>query len=93
MGTGARRKWVWLCVGVAAALALFAAVDAKGFRRYLELEQNLAALEARNRELREQNARYATEIEALKQDPVALERAAREELGFIRPGEIVFNLE
>ena len=84
---------MWLCFGLAAALALFAVADGKGFRRYLELEQNMAALEARNRELREQNARYATEIEALKEDPVALERAAREELGFIRPGELVFNLE
>lgn len=90
---GTRGKWLWGALGVAGALALWSAADARGFRKYLELEQNLTALEARNQELREQNARYLTEIEALNEDPVALERAAREELGFIRPGEIVFNLE
>ena len=33
------------------------------------------------------------EINALRNDPAALERAAREELGYIKPGELVFHLE
>jgi cell division protein FtsB len=88
-----RAKWVWGALAAAAGLALWSAADARGYRRYLALEQDLAGLEARNRDLREQNGRYVQEIQALRQDPLAQERAAREELGFIRPGEIVFNLE
>jgi cell division protein FtsB len=41
-------------------------------------------------ELRTENARLAEEIAALKTDPRAIERLAREELGLVRPGETVF---
>jgi cell division protein FtsB len=36
------------------------------------------------------NRRLATEIAALRSDPRAIERLAREELGLTRPGETVF---
>ena len=88
-----RRKWVWLSLGVAAVLGLVSVVDARGFRRYLELQQEVSELQAKNRTLRAQNERFVREIEALRSDPAAIERAAREELGFIRPGEIVLNVE
>ncbi|MCI0672719.1 MAG: septum formation initiator family protein [Myxococcaceae bacterium] len=32
-------------------------------------------------------------MSALRKDPRALERAAREELGFVKPGEVVLQLE
>ena len=89
----ARAKWVWGAVAAAACLALWSAADARGFRKYMALNEDVKALEARNHALRTENARYLQEIEALRGDPDALERAAREELGFIRPGEVVFNLE
>jgi cell division protein FtsB len=41
-------------------------------------------------ELRTENGRLAAEILALKTDPRAIERLAREELGLARPGEMVF---
>jgi cell division protein FtsB len=41
-------------------------------------------------ELRRENSRLASEIAALRQDPRAVERIAREELGLARPGELVF---
>ena len=78
---------------VAAALALASAGDARGFRRYWRMEQDVAALTAKNRQLAQQNQKLAREIEALRKDPQALEQAAREELGFVKPGEIVLNLE
>ncbi len=89
----ARAKWMWGAVGLAACLSLWSVADARGIRKYLALDADVQALEAKNRALRAQNARYLEEIEALRKDEAALERAAREELGFIRPGEIVFNLE
>ena len=33
------------------------------------------------------------EIEALRSDPAALERAIREELNFVRPGEVIVQVE
>lgn len=89
----ARRKLLGMAASVAAVLTLISAVDAKGFRRYLRLRQDVEALQARNLALTEQNEALRREINALRDDPAALERAAREELGYVKPGEIVFHLE
>ena len=83
----------WMVVVVAGALALMSALGGGGFRRYVALRREIAALEEKNRRLADQNGQLAHEVEALRKDPRALERAAREELGFIKPGEMVFNLE
>ncbi|MBF5040821.1 septum formation initiator family protein [Aggregicoccus sp. 17bor-14] len=88
-----RRKLLGVAVGVALLLATASVADARGFRRYLSLRQEVAALDARNRTLAEQNEALRKEISALRSDPQALERAAREELNFVKPGEIVFHLE
>ncbi|MBM7116564.1 FtsB family cell division protein [Archangium primigenium] len=88
-----RRKLLAVAACVAALLTLVSAADAKGFRRYLSLRQDVDSLHVRNRGIAEQNERLLREINALRDDPAALERAAREELGFIKPGELVFHLE
>ena len=54
--------------------------------RLQELSQSVNALHAENDQLR-------AEIKALREDPRAVERLAREDLGFSRAGEIVFILE
>jgi cell division protein FtsB len=41
-------------------------------------------------EIRAENLRLAAEIRALRSDPRAIERIAREQLGLARPGETVF---
>jgi cell division protein FtsB len=41
-------------------------------------------------EVRAENGRLAAEIEALRRDPRAIERLAREQLGLARSGEVVF---
>ncbi|NVJ10510.1 septum formation initiator family protein [Myxococcus sp. AM001] len=89
----ARRKFLVVAVGVAAALSLVSVVDAKGFRRYLSLRQDVESVQARNRSLSTQNEALRKEIAALRKDPAALERAVREELGFVKPGELIFHLE
>lgn len=40
--------------------------------------------------LREENVGLKQEIQALRSDPNAIERIAREQLGYSRPGEITF---
>ena len=88
-----RRKLLGVAACVALVLTLVSAADAKGFRRYLRLRQDVESIHERNRVLTEQNDVLLREISALRNDPAALERAAREELGYIKPGEIVFHLE
>ncbi len=51
-----------------------------------------ATLRARNRELAAENDRLSREAAALRDDPAAIERVARSDLGWVRPGEIVVDL-
>jgi cell division protein FtsB len=88
-----RGKKLWLTVLAAGGLALVSVADGRGFRRYLRLRGEAAELQSRNAQLRAQNQRHRAEIEALRDDRAALERAVREELGYVRPGEIVLNVE
>ena len=48
------------------------------------------ALELEIQRLRVKNSQLAEEIHALRSNPQAIERLAREELGLVRPGETVF---
>jgi cell division protein FtsB len=63
-----------------------------GLGRTLALSQDLKALRARNQELAAENDRLAREAEALRNDPSAMERVARSDLGWVKPGEIVVDL-
>ena len=42
--------------------------------------------------LDEENRRLQDRVKALKSDPTAIERIAREEMGLARPGELIFKL-
>jgi cell division protein FtsB len=89
-GTGGRRAW-WV-VGAVALAAGSAAVDPHGVRKFLRLDAEVARMKAENARLTSENAALAREARALRGDPAALERAAREELRFVRPGERVYWL-
>jgi cell division protein FtsB len=65
-----------------------------GLARTIALRRDLVALRARNGDLRAENERLAREAEALRSDTdlSAIERVARAELGWVRPGEMVVDL-
>jgi cell division protein FtsB len=63
-----------------------------GLARTIALRRDLAALRVRNRELAADNDRLAREAAALRDDPAAVERVARAELGWVKPGELVVDL-
>jgi cell division protein FtsB len=88
-----RRKLLWAAVAASFILAVFSASAEGGFRRYLKLSRDVAALKEKNARLQQSNAKLLAEIAALNKSPEALEQAAREELGFIRPRELIFSLE
>lgn len=88
---GLRKK----AAALASAIALIALVVGSlfGDRGILHLMTQRERAEALAREidaLRGENARLAADIAALRSDPEAIERIAREELGLARPGETVF---
>ncbi len=87
-----RRKLLLLLI--AAGLAgLHLVLDPEGLPKTLRLRTDCETLEAANGKLEAENERLRREFRALAADPAELERAAREELGLIRPGEVVLRLE
>ena len=82
-------KGVILLVILAFVVAMFIPLfrQSQGLReqRY-ELEQEIKALEAENKRLQE-------EASALARDPRAVERVAREKMGWAKPEEKVYRFE
>jgi cell division protein FtsB len=95
----AARRRAWLFRGAAAALLAltfgylpYHIYARSNFGGYLKLCADLRAIRAHNARLRAENERLARQAEALRSDPRALERVARAELGWVRPGEVIFDL-
>lgn len=88
-----RAQVTWVLLLGALVLAASSALAEGGLRRSMRLSEEIRTLKERTEALRERNARLRYEIDALRSDPRAMERAAREELGFVRPDELVFSLE
>jgi cell division protein FtsB len=70
-----------------------------GLRRYVKLHYELAQLKTLNVQLRIDNMRLHNELSSLGVSPgspelskEAVEQAARDELGLVRPGEVVFHV-
>lgn len=68
-------------------------VNPDGLRHTKKLEADLKAISADNLRIRKENDALRRELQLLSDNPAALERAAREELGLIMPGEVIFRLE
>ena len=69
--------------------------DPKGLRRLERLRFDIERQEQKNRELRAENARLLRAVKELSAplNPAALEKAAREQLGFVRQDEVLFKFE
>lgn len=67
--------------------------DEEGVMHVFRERSRLQDLNHSVNDLRAENDRLRAEIKALREDPRAVERLAREDLGLSREGEIVFILE
>jgi cell division protein FtsB len=88
---GLRKKAIALGSIIAlVALVVGSFFGDRGFLRMVAQRERTESLRQQIDELRSENGRLAAEITALKSDPRAVEKLAREELGLARPGETVF---
>lgn len=93
MSSYRRRKILWVVSVAAVVTAAALAFDGEGLRKYRLMRDQAAQLRDENVQLEAEIARLTREAQALRANPAALERAAREELRFIRPGELVYRLD
>lgn len=68
-------------------------LEPQGMPRMRALDKELEGVQAENAELRRDVARLRTEVKELRENPAAVERIAREQLGLVRKSEVVFQFE
>jgi cell division protein FtsB len=77
------------------ALALVAVpvlvLEPEGLPRLRALQKELDDVNTENDELRRDVGRLRIEVKQLRDDPAAIERIARDELGMVRRSEVVFQ--
>jgi cell division protein FtsB len=95
-----RPVWSWLALewrrlGTAAAIVLIvglmlhAMYGANGMVVYRQKRAEMQSLQSEVERLQKENNQQADEIRSLKSDPAAIEKEAREQLRYARPGEII----
>jgi len=89
-----RRKLLhFLLIFVTVVLVVDALVGEKGFMETMRARRQAHEQETHLARLRQENAQLREEARRLREDPKAIESVAREELGLIRPGELLFILK
>ena len=92
-------SWVvleWRRLGTVASVALIlglmlhAMFGANGMVAYRQKRAEMQSLKTDVERLQKQNEESAVRIKALKSDPKAIEKEAREQFGYARPGEVVY---
>lgn len=63
----------------------------EGIPRLGSLSRELSQVDSENADLRQQIQHLRGRVQHLREDPVAVERIARDELGLVRTSEVVFQ--
>ena len=85
-----RKALNFLLIFVTVVLVVDALVGEKGFLETARARRQGAAQAAALARLRHENAALREQARRLREDPAAIELVAREQLGLIRPGELLF---
>ena len=64
-----------------------------GLSLFMAQRAELERLEQQNRDLRSRNTELRLQLSRIQEDDGEIERVARDELGLLRAGELVFKVE
>jgi cell division protein FtsB len=88
-----RRLLATAAVGVLGLMLGFhIAFGQNGMLSYMHKREESRKLQQQITDLQQENARVSKEIESLKTDPKTIEREAREQLRYARPGEVIYTM-
>lgn len=86
-----RRRIATIAVGVlAASLFVHVMFGANGMMVYKQKRAEYESLQKQIAEMQQENDRYTQQIQGLKSDQKSIEKEAREQLGYAKPGEYVY---
>ncbi len=87
------RRWLrYAVLAIGGMLFVNALAGERGYLEYARLRRRLDQAQAELAARRAENARLQRQIRQLKADPAAIEREVREQLGYVKPGEVVFTV-
>jgi cell division protein FtsB len=78
-------------LGLALVAVPVLVLEPEGLPRLRALQKELDQVETENDELKRDVTRLRVEVQKLRDDPAAVERIARDELGMVRKSEVVFQ--
>ena len=88
-----RRKLATCAVGLLAVqLAWHVVFGANGALVFHQKRAEYRKLQAETEQLRQENQQLQEHIQSLKSDPKAIEKEAREQLRYAKPGEVVYTV-
>lgn len=73
-------------------LVLIAVFHDGGILTVFKLQDQMMEMDKSNKAQYESNLKIRQEIEALKSNPLAIEKIAREKLNWVKPGETVYQI-
>jgi cell division protein FtsB len=66
-------------------------LDDRGLPRYRSMRAQLTRVESNNQKLEREVLELSKHVKLLRDDPRAIERIARDDLGMVKPGELIFQ--
>ena len=88
------RTWRRLATGAVVLLTIWLSLHvmlgANGMVVYRQKRAEYQQLQKENQRLQTENEQYTQQIKALRSDPQTIEKEAREQLHYTRPGEVVY---
>ncbi len=87
------RRHLRLVMVLLLALAVASVMGKRSVIRLYQMHQDRVVLEREIEQLSSANAALAEEVRQFRTDPGRVESIAREELGLVKPGEIVYGFQ
>lgn len=85
------RFFFWMCAGVIVLLLGSALLGRDGYLAVIVNKERVSELKKENAEIEAKNKELRAEIRSLRSHERAIEKIAREDLGLVKKGEIVYE--
>jgi cell division protein FtsB len=86
-----RKRWLVFLAVLAILIAVSSVIGKKSLVKVIQMNNTKTELEEEVAQLRAVNERLAKEIRTFADNPGQVEAIAREDLGLVKPGEIVYR--
>ena len=88
------KKYLLYLIGIIAVMVFFGILGVRSLMQIYHLKEEREKIRIANTRLREENQKLAEQIERMKHNKKEeIERIAREELGLVKKGELVYKFE